>query len=101
MITCLGPGFPFSTAYTSRPTPPSTSTAPFLSFLLPRRQEEVWRASALSKLPALQAASDMLVCGEDLGFVPACVPPVMKVSGWVSGWEGGGKHECSICAGKP
>ncbi|GFR48695.1 hypothetical protein Agub_g10651, partial [Astrephomene gubernaculifera] len=46
-----------------------------------RRQEELWRASALSKLPALQAASNMLVCGEDLGFVPACVPPVMKELG--------------------
>ncbi|GLC39071.1 4-alpha-glucanotransferase dpe2 [Pleodorina starrii] len=48
-----------------------------------RRQEDVWRSSALSKLPALQAASDMLVCGEDLGFVPACVPPVMKELGLV------------------
>ncbi len=43
-------------------------------------QDECWRASALRKLPALQAASDMLVFGEDLGFVPACVPPVMQVS---------------------
>jgi hypothetical protein len=25
------------------------------------------------------AASDMLICGEDLGFVPACLPPVMQV----------------------
>ncbi|GIL90228.1 hypothetical protein Vretifemale_17909, partial [Volvox reticuliferus] len=48
-----------------------------------RRQEDVWRASALAKLPALQAASDMLVCGEDLGFVPACVPPVMKELGLI------------------
>jgi hypothetical protein len=24
-------------------------------------------------------ATDMLVCGEDLGFVPACLPPVMQV----------------------
>lgn len=48
-----------------------------------RRQEDLWRASALSKLPALQAASDMLICGEDLGFVPACVPPVMKELGLV------------------
>ncbi len=26
-----------------------------------------------------QAATDMMVCGEDLGFVPGCVPPVMQV----------------------
>ncbi|GFH13216.1 cytosolic 4-alpha-glucanotransferase, partial [Haematococcus lacustris] len=44
----------------------------------PRRQEEVWRASAMRKLPVLLGVTDMLVCGEDLGFVPACVPPVMQ-----------------------
>ena len=32
----------------------------------------------MEKLPALQAASDMLKCGEDLGMVPACVPGVME-----------------------
>lgn len=44
-----------------------------------RRQDELWRASALRKLPSLMEATDMLVCGEDLGFVPACVHPVMQV----------------------
>jgi 4-alpha-glucanotransferase len=29
------------------------------------------------KLPAITKASDMLVCGEDLGMVPDCVPGVM------------------------
>lgn len=43
------------------------------------RHEELWRASGLAKLPAIMGASDMLVCGEDLGFVPACVPPAMQV----------------------
>ena len=32
----------------------------------------------MRKLPALIAATDMLVCGEDLGMIPDCVPPVMK-----------------------
>ena len=32
---------------------------------------------AMSKLPALIEATDMLVCGEDLGMIPACVPDVM------------------------
>ena len=41
------------------------------------RQETLWRAKALEKLPALRGATDMLVCGEDLGMVPACVPGVM------------------------
>ncbi|GFH23191.1 uncharacterized protein HaLaN_20769, partial [Haematococcus lacustris] len=48
-----------------------------------RRQEEVWRASAMRKLPVLLGVTDMLVCGEDLGFVPACVPPVMQELGLV------------------
>ena len=30
------------------------------------------------KLPALVNSTDMLVCGEDLGMIPDCVPAVMK-----------------------
>jgi hypothetical protein len=44
-----------------------------------RRQDALWRGHALRTLPALLDATDMMVCGEDLGFVPACVPPVMEV----------------------
>lgn len=42
------------------------------------RQEELWRKSGLEKLPMMKSASNMLVCGEDLGFVPTSVPAVMK-----------------------
>lgn len=42
------------------------------------RQEEFWRQQAMTKLPAIKQATDMLICGEDLGMVPACVPGVMK-----------------------
>lgn len=42
------------------------------------RNEELWKEEALKKLPKIIEASDMLVCGEDLGMVPACVPEVMK-----------------------
>lgn len=42
------------------------------------RQEAMWRSNALKTLPVLMNASDMLACGEDLGLVPACVPPVRK-----------------------
>ena len=42
------------------------------------RNEELWKAEALKKLPKIIEASDMLVCGEDLGMVPACVPEVMQ-----------------------
>jgi len=49
-----------------------------------RRQDEYWRKEAMQKLPALKRASDMLICGEDLGLVPACVPDVMKQLGILS-----------------
>ncbi|MBR7175861.1 MAG: 4-alpha-glucanotransferase [Bacteroidales bacterium] len=42
------------------------------------RNEALWKAEALKKLPKIIEASDMLVCGEDLGMVPACVPEVMQ-----------------------
>jgi 4-alpha-glucanotransferase len=43
-----------------------------------RRQDDFWQQEAMHKLPALKHTTDMLVCGEDLGMVPACVPDVMK-----------------------
>ncbi|PWJ39157.1 4-alpha-glucanotransferase [Sediminitomix flava] len=41
------------------------------------RQEGLWREQALEKLPAITNATNMLICGEDLGMVPDCVPGVM------------------------
>ena len=43
-----------------------------------RRHEAFWRSEAMKKLPALTDCTDMLVCGEDLGMIPSCVPSVMK-----------------------
>jgi 4-alpha-glucanotransferase len=48
------------------------------------RQDDFWRKEAMQKLPALKRATNMLVCGEDLGFVPACVPEVMRQLGLLS-----------------
>lgn len=42
-----------------------------------RRHEQFWKDSAMQKLPALVTASDMVVCAEDLGMIPQCVPGVM------------------------
>lgn len=42
-----------------------------------RRHNDFWYQSAMRKLPSLINATDMLVCGEDLGMVPDCVPHVM------------------------
>lgn len=49
-----------------------------------RRQESFWEEQAMEKLPAMRGASDMLLCGEDLGMVPACVPGVMSALGILS-----------------
>ena len=49
-----------------------------------RKQDYFWRTEAMKKLPALKGATNMLVCGEDLGMVPACVPDVMKQLGILS-----------------
>ena len=49
-----------------------------------RRQDEFWKKEALLKLPALKRVTNMLVCGEDLGLVPACVPDVMHQLGLLS-----------------
>ncbi|MDP4218480.1 MAG: 4-alpha-glucanotransferase [Bacteroidota bacterium] len=48
------------------------------------RQDEFWRREALRKLPPLKRATNMLVCGEDLGMVPRCVPNTMKQLGILS-----------------
>jgi 4-alpha-glucanotransferase len=48
------------------------------------RQDEFWRRQALHKLPPLKRATNMLVCGEDLGMVPRCVPDTMKQLGILS-----------------
>ena len=46
-----------------------------------RRQDGLWYQKAMEKLPMLLAATDMLICGEDLGLVPDCVPVVMDKLG--------------------
>ncbi|MDR1884295.1 MAG: 4-alpha-glucanotransferase [Prevotella sp.] len=43
-----------------------------------RRHSLFWRNEAMKKLPALVSSTSMLVCGEDLGMVPECVPSVMN-----------------------
>ena len=49
-----------------------------------QRQEELWRKEAFKKLPGLKRITNMLVCGEDLGMVPHCVPGVMQQLGILS-----------------
>ena len=48
------------------------------------RQDDFWKKEAMHKLPYLKSATNMLICGEDLGMVPHCVPHVMKQLGILS-----------------
>lgn len=42
------------------------------------RNINFWKYKALEKLPVLLNATKMMVCGEDLGMIPSCVPDVMS-----------------------
>ncbi len=43
-----------------------------------RRNNQFWYREAMKKLPTLVQATRMLVCAEDLGMVPDCVPWVIN-----------------------
>ena len=43
-----------------------------------RRNNQFWYQEAMKKLPRLTQATRMLVCAEDLGMVPECVPWVIN-----------------------
>ncbi len=42
------------------------------------RHNDFWHRQAMKKLPQLTQSTRMLVCGEDLGMIPACVASVMN-----------------------
>lgn len=42
------------------------------------RHNDFWYGKAMWKLPPLIDSTDMLVCAEDLGMIPDCVPAVMN-----------------------
>lgn len=43
-----------------------------------QRHNQFWYQETMKKLPILTQSTSMLVCGEDLGMVPDCVPWVME-----------------------
>ncbi|MFL9834556.1 4-alpha-glucanotransferase [Chryseobacterium terrae] len=49
-----------------------------------KRQDYLWKEKAMEKLPVILNSTDMLICGEDLGLVPDCVPEVMDELGIVA-----------------
>lgn len=48
------------------------------------RHNELWAETARRRLGTISQASKMLVCAEDLGMIPACVPQVLKELGILS-----------------
>ncbi|MDR2709687.1 MAG: 4-alpha-glucanotransferase [Elusimicrobiota bacterium] len=42
-----------------------------------KRNDDLWYKSAMEKLPVLMHATKMLMCAEDLGMIPRCVPKVL------------------------
>ena len=49
-----------------------------------RRQDANWYRSGMEKLPALKRATNMMICGEDLGMMTPCVTTAMKELGILS-----------------
>lgn len=57
--------------------------------------EKIWEQNALNLLSFMKNTTDMLVCAEDLGAVPDCVPSVLKELGilglkvvrWAREWD--------------
>lgn len=75
-----------------------------------RRNTLFWYKEAMKKLPRLVEATRMLVCAEDLGMIPSCVPDVMEQLRILSlevqsmpkdSWSRFGRPECypyrSVC----
>lgn len=48
------------------------------------RHTHFWYDEAMKKLPSLTCSNQMIVCGEDLGMIPECVPWVMHQLGILS-----------------
>jgi 4-alpha-glucanotransferase len=49
-----------------------------------QRHERLWKTHGQTRLAAVCGAADLLICGEDLGMVPTCVPAVMDQLGILS-----------------
>lgn len=60
-----------------------------------KAQEDLWRENGMKLLSKLVNETDMLVCAEDLGAVPHCVPDVLfklnilslRVERWARNWD--------------
>lgn len=42
------------------------------------RHNDFWQQQAMQKLPALISSTRMMICAEDLGMIPTCVPKVLE-----------------------
>ena len=64
------------------------------------RQEQFWREQAMVKLSVLMKVAPMLMCGEDLGMIPECVPKTMEITRplglRIQRWSGGADREFAL-----
>ena len=68
----------FQEAYTQLSEDQKTNFNNLYNDYFYRRNNQFWYTEAMKKLPRLTQATRMLVCAEDLGMVPDCVPWVMN-----------------------
>ncbi len=67
-------------------------------------QEQLWRDNGLKLLKIMAEETDMLVCAEDLGVVPECVPSVLRELGilslrierWTRNWKAEGQPYIAV-----
>lgn len=77
-------GLPDSTLAQSLPADEQTVLRELHDDFFFRRHTRFWEDEAMKKLPALMDATQMLICGEDLGMIPDSVPVVLKRLGLLS-----------------
>ncbi|HBH48440.1 MAG TPA: hypothetical protein DDX98_07360 [Bacteroidales bacterium] len=70
--------FHFTTSYADLDDHTKNQLSEIYTHYFYKRHDDFWYHQGMEKLPAIISASNMLVCGEDLGMVPDCVPPVMN-----------------------
>ncbi len=56
----------------------ATAYSRIYQYFFYERHNKYWADRAYERLPKLTCATRMLTCAEDLGMIPACVPPVLK-----------------------
>lgn len=68
----------FTESYSSLPEHKKEAYNKIYNQFFYHRNDGFWFYNAMKKLPSLISSTNMLVCGEDLGMIPSCVPSAMN-----------------------